>query len=82
MAIQLIDVMTLNGDLCRWSGADDDVSVGPAVDDLVEAFLAQTAYEVSDPVEVTIGGYRGKRVDIVAPTEPFAGRGFRRGSRL
>jgi hypothetical protein len=72
-AIQFIDVTTLNGDPCTWSGTDDDVSVGPGVDDLVEALRAQSAYEVSDPVDVTIGGYSGRRVDIVHPTEPFAG---------
>jgi len=73
MGIQFDDVTTLNGDPCDWSGTADDISVGPAVDDLVDALLAQTAYEVSDPVDVTIGGYSGKRVDIVHPTEPFAG---------
>ena len=67
------DVTTLN-DPCNWLGTADDVRVGPAVDDLVEALLAQTAYKVSDPVDVTIGGYTGKRVDIVHPTEPFTGQ--------
>jgi hypothetical protein len=74
IAIQFLDVTTLHGDPCRWSGADGDVRVGPAVNDLVEALVAQTAYEVSEPVDVTIGGQSGKRVDIVAPTEPFAGQ--------
>ena len=74
MAILFEDVTTLNGDPCSWSGTDDDVAVGPTVDDLVEALSAQTAYEVSDPVDVTIGGYSGTRVDIVAATEPFAGQ--------
>jgi hypothetical protein len=71
MAILFEGVKTVNGDPCHWLGTADDVSVGPAVDDLVDALLAQTAYEVSDPVDVTIGGYSGKRVDIVVPTEPF-----------
>ena len=74
MAILFEDVTSLNGDPCAWSGTDDDVSVGPTVSDLVEALSAQRAYEVSDPVDVTIGGYSGTRVDIVAPTEPFAGQ--------
>jgi len=73
IGIQFEDVTTLNGDPCDWSGTADDISVGPTVDDLVDALLAQTAYEVSEPVDVTIGGYGGKRVDIVHPTEPFAG---------
>ena len=74
MGILFEDVTSLNGDPCAWSGTDDDVTFGPAVDDLVEALVAQTAYDVSDPVDVTIGGYSGKRVDIVVPTEPFAGQ--------
>jgi len=67
------DVSTLN-DPCNWRGTADDVSVLPAVDDLVNALLAQTAYEVSEPVDVTIAGYSGKRVDIVVPTDPFEGQ--------
>jgi hypothetical protein len=73
MFIQFIDITTINGDPCDWSGTDDDVSVGATVDDFVEVLRAQTAYEVSDAVDVTIGGYSGTRVDIVHPTEPFAG---------
>ena len=74
IAIQFLDVTTLHGDPCRWSSADGDVRVGSAVDDLVEALVAQTAYEVSEPVDVTIGGQSGKRVDVVVPTEPFDGQ--------
>ncbi len=74
MAILFDDVTTLNGDPCDWSGTADDVSVGRAVDDLVEALRAQSAYEVSDAVDVMIAGYSGKRVDIVIPNEPFAGQ--------
>lgn len=73
MGIQFDDVTTLNGDPCDWSGTADDIDVGPTVDDLIDALSAQTAYEVSDPEDVTIGGYSGKRVDIVHPTEPFTG---------
>lgn len=73
IAILFIDVTTVNDDPCRWE-TDNDIAVGPAVDDLVETLVAQTAYEVSEPVDVTIGGHSGKRVDIVAPTEPFDGQ--------
>ena len=73
-AIQFIDVTTINPDPCRWSGTADDVTVGPGVDDLVAALGSQTAYEVSDAVDVTIGGYSGKRVDVVMPTAPFQGQ--------
>jgi len=73
IAIQFLDVAGLNIDPCRWE-APRELSVGPGVDDLVLALRAQTAYEVSEPVDVTIGGFRGKRVDIVSPTAPFAGQ--------
>jgi hypothetical protein len=73
-AIQFTDVRTINGDPCAWSGEDDDITVGPAVDDLVEALRAQSSYEVSRAVDVSMGGYNGKRVDIVSPTDPFAGQ--------
>lgn len=75
LGIQLEDITSLNGDPCDWTGTADDVSVGTTVDDLVEALGAQTAYGVSEPVDVTISGYSGTRVDIVHPTEPFTGRG-------
>ena len=45
------------------------------MDDLVAALAAQTKYEVSDPVDVSIGGYSGKRVDVVYPAELFKEKG-------
>ena len=72
IALQFIDVTSINPDPCHWSGEDDDVSAGKTVDDLVQA-LAQPGYEVSTPVDVSIGGYSGTRVDYLAPTEPFRG---------
>lgn len=73
IGIQFDDVASLNADPCKWSGTDDDVAVGSSVDDLVEALRTQSAYEVSEPVDVTIGGFTGKQVDIIHPTELFAG---------
>ncbi len=72
IAFQFRDVTTLKGDPCHWSGPDDDIHVGPTADDLVHALQEQTAYEASEPVDVTVGGYAGQRVDIVSPTEVFA----------
>lgn len=73
IALQFLDVTSINDDLCQWKGPDGDVDAGTTVDDLVAALLAQTAYEVSDPVDVSIGGYSGKRVDVVFPAELFEG---------
>lgn len=75
IALQFLDVTSVNSDLCQWQGPDGDVSAGTTVDDLVAALVAQTAYEVSDPVDVSIGGYSGKRVDVVYPAELFDGTG-------
>jgi hypothetical protein len=55
-------------DPCRWSDGDPD-PVGPTVEDLANAFAAQTAYEASTPVEVTLGGYAGLRVDLQLPAD-------------
>lgn len=73
LALQFLDVTSINSDLCKWKGPEGDVSAGTTVDDLVAALTAQTAYEVSDPVDVSIGGYSGKRVDVVFPAKFFDG---------
>ena len=75
MAMQFIGVTALNSDLCHWAGTEGEVDVGTTVDDLVAALVAQTKYEVSDPVDVSIGGYSGKRVDVVFPAELFKEEG-------
>ena len=75
IAFQFLDVTSVNNDLCQWQGPEGDVSAGTTVDDLVAALVAQTAYEVSGPVDVSIGGYSGKRVDVVFPAGLFDGTG-------
>jgi hypothetical protein len=75
IALQFLDVTSVNNDLCQWQGPEGDVSAGTTVDDLVAALVAQTAYEVSDPVDVSIAGYSGKRVDVVYPAKFFDGTG-------
>ena len=74
-ALQFIGVTSLNSDLCHWADPKGEVNVGTTVDDLVAALVAQTKYEVSDPVDVSIGGYSGKRVDVVFPAELFKEKG-------
>jgi hypothetical protein len=74
VAFQFLDVTSVNSDPCQWRGPDGDVSAGTTVDDLVAALVAQTAYDVSDPIDVSIGGYSGKRVDVVWPAELFEGQ--------
>ena len=75
LPFQFIGVTALNSDLCHWKGRKGEVNVGTTVNDLVEALVAQTKYEVSDPVDVSIGGYSGKRVDVVFPAKLFREEG-------
>jgi hypothetical protein len=56
-------------DPCQWRAADPEVPVGPTVDDLVNAFGEQAAYAASAPVDVSLGGYSGKRVTLQLPSD-------------
>jgi len=56
-------------DPCQWRAEDPETPVGPTVDDLANAFAEQTAYEASTPVDVSLGGYSGKRVDLQLPSD-------------
>lgn len=58
----------LFSDPCLWV-AGQEVPVGPTVDDLANALAGQTAHEASTPVDVTLGGYAGKRVDLELPSD-------------
>ncbi len=55
-------------DPCHWQNEGElDPPVGPTVDDLATALVAQAAGNASTPTDVTVGGYRGKRVELSAP---------------
>jgi hypothetical protein len=58
----------LYSDPCHAAGSAV-VPVGPTVEDLVNALTAQTAYESTTPVDVTLGGFSGKRIDLQLPSE-------------
>lgn len=66
-ALGVLRVHSLNGDPCQWLGSADDIEVGPTVDDLAIALTEQAAYEATDPVDVTVDGYEGQRVDLTLP---------------
>jgi len=68
MALMFFDVTGLHSDPC-WHGAPD-VEVGTTVDELVTALAAQSAYEVSDPIDVTLDGYSGKHLTLQLPSDP------------
>ncbi len=75
IAFQFRDVTALKAEPCHWNTRGADIRVGPTADDLVQALQEQTAFEVSEPVPVVVGGYAGQRIDIVSPTEPFRSQG-------
>ena len=67
--LAFLDVTSLNGDPCNWSGTEDDVDVGQTVDDLVSALAAETEYATSEPEDVTVSGYTGKKVVVTMPAD-------------
>jgi hypothetical protein len=54
-------------DACNSAGTLTEV--GPTVDDLVRALVDQRGTESSTPVEVPLGGYAAKRIDLSIPAE-------------
>jgi hypothetical protein len=47
-----------------------DPPVGPSVDDLVTALSELDGFEATEPADVTIDGYSGKRFQLTAPSAP------------
>jgi hypothetical protein len=77
LAVAFFNARTINSDPCHWdkdgSGSapqEGDIQVGPTVDDLAEALAASSAYESTTPVEVTLGGFSGKRLDLQISPDP------------
>jgi hypothetical protein len=71
VAIAFLKAQSINSDPCHWdhdgSGRAPqvgDVEVGPTVDDLAEALAKSSAYESTTPVEATLGGFSGKRLEL------------------
>lgn len=54
-------------DACHSAGTLTEV--GPTVDDLVDALDAQVGTDTPGPVDVTVGGLSGKRVDLTVAAE-------------
>ena len=54
-------------DGCHWLGTALDPPVGPTVDDLATALVAQGGPGTAVPTDVTIGGYMGKKVELSIP---------------
>jgi hypothetical protein len=60
----------LQSDPCqRMAHRRPDVLVGPTVDDFVDEAVAVPSIEISDPVDVTLGGYRGRYFELTVPSD-------------
>jgi hypothetical protein len=77
VAVSFLTAQTIPSDPCHWdqdgSGSapdEGDVEVGPTVDELAEALAASSAYESTTPVDATLGGFSGKRLDLQLSPDP------------
>jgi hypothetical protein len=56
-------------DPCQWQGSLLDPAVGPTVDDLAAALVAQKGRNATAPTDVTLGGYPAKRIELSLPED-------------
>lgn len=61
-------VTNVYSDPCRSGTSLSQPPVGPTVDDLANALADQIGRRATEPVDITIDGYVGKRVESTVPT--------------
>jgi len=62
-------IVSVYANPCHWS-TSTTISTGSTVDGVVDAFKAQDrGGTVVTPVDTTVGGYRGKLIDLVVPAD-------------
>jgi hypothetical protein len=54
---------------CHWLGTALTPRLGPTVDDLATALLAQAGPDASPPIPVTVDGHPGKKVELSIPQD-------------
>lgn len=59
----------LFSDPCLKVDTLPDIEVGPTADDFTDALAAHPLLDVTTPVDVTLGGYSGKYVDLQVPSD-------------
>ena len=60
------NVDNLYVDPCDAAAGRRDPPIGPSVDDLVTALSTQPEFEATAPVDVTVGSFSGKRIELTA----------------
>ena len=73
MAISPWEIRQVYEDPC-YSTTTPATTIGPTVDDLVAALKAQNRGATATAVDVSIDGYRGKRIDLMVPLDVNPGR--------
>ncbi len=71
LSFQFVIVDAIYSDPCVGSGGGSDslTQVGPSVDDLAAALLAQPSTGATGPVDTTIGGLPATRIDLAIPDD-------------
>lgn len=59
----------LHSDPCRTDPSAMEIPVGPTVDDFATALAEHPLLDVTAPIDVTLGGYSGKYVDLQVPSD-------------
>jgi len=62
-------VGNLKADPCHWKAGALDPPVGPTVEHLAAALVVQVGPTVATSTDVTLGGYRGKKIEYSAPSD-------------
>jgi hypothetical protein len=62
-------IANVYADPCQWQGSLPSPAVGPTVDDLASALVAQKGRNATAPTDVTLGGYPAKRVELSIPAD-------------
>ncbi|MEA2676344.1 MAG: hypothetical protein QOJ81_485 [Chloroflexota bacterium] len=68
VGVGFLKVHSLNGDACHWAATDDDIEIGPTVDDLLEALANASTFEAVDtPYPEQVSNVTGQGIEIAMP---------------